>query len=342
MLFDDHRLLFFDTSHVESMEDMALTLNPPIKGGACLFIERDWELNGARAYCITAWQGEYRLYYDVNPAEGMSCYGLAISKDGISWERPELGIVSFNGSTANNLVDIEDEQPKGACVFVDPTGPDEHRFKILGHNPHEGMFLMTSPDGLRFKRQPAALLPFNPDSLVSAFYDERVRKYRAYVRAWDRTRPIGHVPGSRVVALAESDDLFKPFPIHENAPDPWHQPPDKPVFGDELISVMRRINRELPHVIKCDEKDPRVSGLYQSAAVQYLPNAYLAFPTLYYSYPGPPEGFINDGVHQTHTLADGDGAVRASAEPVLCRPSEDSRGGPHRRGGETQALHLSR
>ena len=49
-------------------------------------------------------------------------------------------------------------------------------------------------------------------------------------------------------------------------------------------------------VMRCDENDPPQAGLYQGAVVQYFSDAYVGFPSLYYKYPWPPEGFINDGV----------------------------------------------
>jgi len=108
--------------------------------------------------------------------------------------------------------------------------------------------------------------------------------------------------------MAEIDTLFDPFPQTENPPDPWPQKPPKLVFGDEKISVQRRLNKEiLPYVIFPDESDPECADIYQSAAVQYLPDVYFAFPTLYYHYPHPPEGFINDGVHDLQFASSRDG-----------------------------------
>ncbi|HNT34353.1 MAG TPA: hypothetical protein PKH07_05070 [bacterium] len=310
MIFERERLLFFDWHVVESSENTQLTLNPPTKKGPCLFIDREWELDGARAYSVLEWNGEFRLYYEINPGGDRVCFALAASRDGINWEKPNLGAVSFNGSSSNNIVDVQGEYVGGACVFVDPTGPDDHRFKLLGHNPHEGMFLLTSPDGLCFKRQTGCLLAHNPDSLVSAFYDPRVGKYRVYIRAWNRERPIEQVPGSRTITMAELDTLFEPFPVDPNPPDPWPQKPPKKVFGDTEVSVMRRLNREIvPYVIAPDEQDPPLADLYQSAAIHYMPEVYFAFPTLYYHYPGPPEGFINDGILDIQFAASRDGRV---------------------------------
>ena len=51
------------------------------------------------------------------------CY--AVSKDGITWEKPELGLVEFEGSQQNNILWRE---PHGAGVFKDyhePIGPNQ-------------------------------------------------------------------------------------------------------------------------------------------------------------------------------------------------------------------------
>ncbi len=63
MLFNDNRLLFLDDRHIESSENVALTMNPPVKRGPCLRIETEWELRGSRACSVVKWQDEYRLYY---------------------------------------------------------------------------------------------------------------------------------------------------------------------------------------------------------------------------------------------------------------------------------------
>lgn len=306
MLFDDNRMLFFDGQCIESMENVTLTLNPPAKCGPCLHIEKEWELGGVRPLCVVSWQGAYRFYYKVTLSDDRIVLAMATSTDGIAWERPDLDVVSFNGSTANNLVDIGDQRPNEVCIFVDPTGPDEHRFKSVGHSQQDGgMYLMTSPDGLRFKREKGHLLQFIVDCHNSSFYDPRIGKYVIYFRGWDRSRPIPLIPGSRVVLRAETDDLSVPIPIDENAPDRW---PVSPKWSDIVDGGLRRMNRELPTVLSCDDGDPSSASFYQPAAVQYLPDVYFAFPSLYYSFPWPPDGkFINDGVLDLQFAASRDG-----------------------------------
>lgn len=306
MVFNDNRLLFFDYEHIESLEDIKLNLNPPVKKGPCLVVDREWELGGARAHCVVEWQGEYRMYYKVSMPEGYPLLAIAISRDGITWEKPELGIVEFNGSKANNLIPIDGCKPNEVCVFVDPIGTDEHRFKLVCHNQAEGgMYLMTSRDGLSFKRAPGNLLQFICDNNNSSFYDPRLGKYVIYLRGWDRSGGPPPVHARRTVVRAETDDLFKPIPYDKDAPDQWHV---SPKWTDIVDGGLRRINKELPTVLACDELDPPEGGIYQGAVVQYTPNAYLAFPSFYYSYPFPPEGkFVNDGVLDIQFASSRDG-----------------------------------
>jgi len=306
VVFDDNRLLFFDYEHIDSLEDVTLSLNPPSKKGPCLFVDREWELGGTRAHCIVEWNGEFRLYYKVAMPDGKPLLALAVSRDGINWDKPEIGIVEFNGSRANNLIPIDGCQPNEVCIFVDPIAPDEHRFKLICHNQAEcGMYLMTSPDGLAFKRAQGNLLQFICDNNNSAFYDPRIGKYVIYLRGWDRSGGPPPMHARRSVVRAETDDLFKPIPYDNNAPDPW---PVSPKWTDIVDGGLRRINKELPMVLGCDELDPPQGGLYQGAVVQYLPNAYLAFPSFYFSYPFPPEGqFVNDGVLDIQFASSRDG-----------------------------------
>lgn len=269
--------------------------------------ETEWEMEGAHASCILRWQDKWWLYYKSKTDEGRMCLALATSDDGINWDRPQLGVVSFKGSTANNLVAVESERWGEFCIFVDPTAPDEERFKMVCHEQAGGgMWALSSADGLSFNRIPGLLLKFIADNNMNAFYDERVGKYRIYLRGWNRERMIPPITGSRCVLRAEFDDFHKPVPIDENAPDQW---PLSPKWTDIIDGGLRRMYKELPMAMTCDELDPPEGGLYQGAVVQYLPDVYFGFPTLYYSYPPPPEGqFINDGLTDVQFAASHDGA----------------------------------
>ena len=47
-------------------------------------------------------EGLFKAWYEIC-SKRMSAGGYAVSDDGIRWRRPELGIIPYRGSKANNL-----------------------------------------------------------------------------------------------------------------------------------------------------------------------------------------------------------------------------------------------
>ena len=87
---------------------------------------------------------------------------LAKSRDGYNWDKPDLGLVDYNGSKHNNLVDmLGGEHHIQACVvYYEPEDPDPaRRFKaVIETSKHSRKFAVVfSADGLRWteaKRRP--------------------------------------------------------------------------------------------------------------------------------------------------------------------------------------------
>jgi hypothetical protein len=86
------------------------------------------------------------------------CY--AESEDGVSWRKPELGLVDYHGSRRNNIVAIRD----GRCDFAafpvlhDPEDPDpKRRYKTVfeSHVYGNRISVAFSPDGLSWTESPA-------------------------------------------------------------------------------------------------------------------------------------------------------------------------------------------
>ena len=85
------------------------------------------------------------------------CY--ATSKDGVNWEKPELGLVDFHGSKANNIVNLRGGKCNFACIPIihDPEDPDPNRrFKIAleSHVYGNHIAVAFSPDGLNWTESP--------------------------------------------------------------------------------------------------------------------------------------------------------------------------------------------
>ena len=117
--------------------------------------ERPWE-RGANLHLNSMIydQGRYRLWYGVTKVSDVSrnyvCY--AESEDGFNWERPELGLIDYDGSTRNNIICHGKDHHLG-FVFIDPSAPEEERYKAIAG---EGRFyrdgkLDENMDGKKFK-----------------------------------------------------------------------------------------------------------------------------------------------------------------------------------------------
>ncbi|MSU65222.1 MAG: hypothetical protein EXS38_03775 [Opitutus sp.] len=103
--------------------------------------------------------GGYRMWYTGYDKKGERQVCYAVSKDGLVWEKPKLGLVDYNGSKENNLVAFNGAEPlKGLCALVihEPEDPNPaRRFKMLREIAVPGLswriFAAVSPDGIRWQ-----------------------------------------------------------------------------------------------------------------------------------------------------------------------------------------------
>lgn len=150
----------------------------------------------------------------------------AESTDGWNWTKPSLKLYSWGGSFENNLVSPDGNS---ASVFRDDHGPAEERYKMThfdalppetgASKPQYGLYGLTSPDGLRWKRNPKPIVRYFSDTENVIAWDSLLGKYVGYFRH--------HVAG-RTIARAETDDfwnwpalqpLFYPGPMDSPADD---------------------------------------------------------------------------------------------------------------------------
>jgi len=134
-----------------------------------------------------------------NAREMGLCY--AFSKDGIAWEKPELGICEFNGSTANNIVI---RVPHGPGVFKDPRDPDPaRRYKTIFKHEGVAMSVAFSPDGLHWGDWVACPeIAVAGDTHNNAFWAPELGKHVGITRMW------GGEPRVRQVGRTESEDFI--------------------------------------------------------------------------------------------------------------------------------------
>ncbi|MBI3922927.1 MAG: hypothetical protein HY318_16015, partial [Armatimonadetes bacterium] len=275
--------LFIDERFMEAKKNVSLMMNRPRRLGPVVLPDQPWE-SSEIGFCssVLEFEGEYRVYYRATSKEAGAFVCLATSKDGEHWGKPNLGLVEFQGSKANNILfgDVGE-----ATVFFDPNGKPDARFKALcvlnWPDPERGgLYVYTSPDGLRWKASSDRVFPLVPDTANQAAWDTRLRKYVAYLRVWNPMRKVGRV---------EMEDILKPWP-YDRSVKPYH------IWGEDKVPVT---SVEIPTVFGYDEQDPAPSDHYNAAAVEYpwAADSYFMFPSAYYHFPEPPIGkYGNDGL----------------------------------------------
>jgi hypothetical protein len=134
--------------------------------------------------------------YRSGPGREMAiCY--ATSKDGIIWDKPELGLVDYEGSKANNIIW---RGPHGAGVFKDYADPDPtRRYKMI----MQGVASSHSADGIKWsaKRKIEGIGKIAGDTHNNAFWDSRSKKYVGITRTWGKL--------GREVTRIESSDFVQ-------------------------------------------------------------------------------------------------------------------------------------
>ncbi len=163
--------LMLDSRIVEKVENAKLTVGAVQKHKANPLFGEDkpWEKRFDNLYGNVIYDDEEKIYkcwyspFIVDySAMGMSleernskqyeepdnremgiCY--AISKDGITWEKPNLGLVAYENSKTNNIIW---RGPHGAGIFKDAQDPDPRRkYKTI----FQGLKVSVSPDGLHWE-----------------------------------------------------------------------------------------------------------------------------------------------------------------------------------------------
>ena len=276
--------LLFDDALVEAKEGFVTTMNPAARNNTpALAPEKPWESHGCSNPTVILDEGVYKMWYSANGEDGTprDCY--ATSTDGIHWERPNLGLIEYQGSRENNIISLDLNH---GSIFKDPSDEPERRYKcILGagkydyvsvygggarfrydENPPETWHYgsvggLYSPDGIHWTPCEKLIMPWYTDTRNVAFWDDRIQKYVAYVR-WNEYLRVedGAQRGSfdyRAIARSESTD-FENFPEPEKIIEPdFDDPEDADMWG---------------------------GGLYDTAAVKYplADDAYFIFTAAYY------------------------------------------------------------
>ena len=224
----DNRICFFDKSLVDFDKTTAsLIWHKPNAKDYIFIFDKKWEEKVSYPHIFK--DGDiYKMYYMATCRHGIevdldkwmfTC--MLTSKDGITWERPIIGLHEFEGSKENNIVY---PYPMEFSVFKDtnPNAKPTERYKALNHLPGiRELYYLYSEDGINFSERIKISDKENFDTLSTAFYDEEKGKYVAYVRGLHYTDYI--VDGEkktrrfRDVKYMTSDDFINwsdPVPLN--------------------------------------------------------------------------------------------------------------------------------
>ena len=228
------RYLLLDARIVDNTNNAEVTLGIVNKhSGNPLFREdKPWEMRFDNLYANVIYDDEEQLYkcwYSPfivdNSSKGMNskqweqvtyraphnremaiCY--ATSKDGLTWVKPELGLVEYEGSKANNILwrgggntRALQGGPHGAGIFKDIHDPDPaRRYKAFFKS--EILSVAFSTDGIHW--QPAIACPeanSAGDTHNNALWAPTLGRYVGMTRQWRRN------PFRRQVAQTSSVDF---------------------------------------------------------------------------------------------------------------------------------------
>lgn len=265
------RELFVDDALLERLGGRAeLRLHHPTPREIVLVHDAPWEGSGSGYHSIFQDGDRYRMYYkawqltvtpdkvDTKEHPLFCCY--AESRDGIHWTKPELGLHTFQGSKANNIVFVSQKiggarsEPGEPAVFRDenPGAAPDARYKALmpadylPDDRRRGLLAFKSADGWNWA--PLSDVPILSDGAFDsqnlAFWDSVHGEYRAYWRYFTgggidekNWKPVG----LRAIRTATSKDF-----LHwENQADlSYVDSPDEQLYTNQVKPYHRA-----PHLL---------------------------------------------------------------------------------------------
>lgn len=211
----DKPRLFVDLGDVELRENVVRVFHQATKYGRSPVLKQEapWERHSGMTASVIYDEEErvFKAWYMAGvPREGHAAHVqcLALSQDGIHWERPDLGVHEFAGSKRNNIVipsTYHDGMDHWESMLKDPlvTGDPEGRahpaqYKAIGWSsydwdgPGAGIYSAWSPDGIRWSHTPEAIFHLHPrpgtsdrgpiGDAQSFMIDSRRKRYVAFLR----------------------------------------------------------------------------------------------------------------------------------------------------------------
>ena len=304
-----HRQLFVDDFWISDANGVSGSCTLPRNGRPFLEREKPWE-QGYVSYMGTMKDGDtFRAYYrcgeigDQGARTEITAYQE--SADGIRWEKPNLGLMEYEGSRDNNIVWMGPGANMAPFKDRNPRAPENERYKAVVRT--NDLWALVSPDGLNWRQMQKDPIstdgPF--DSLNVSFWDPWREEYVAYTRGKAGTTgsfigPTGGKGGVRWIRRTTSKDFRNWTPLED-----------------------------------IDAGDTPFEHLYTNSCVAYkrAPGTYLMFPSRFVPEREPTPGWPGgSGVSDIVFMSSRDGInFDRSFMEALIRPGPD-RNNWHERG----------
>ena len=227
------RILCWDESVIEKNDGAQILMHRPERKNIALKCDDIWEGPHCGYGRVIKVDDTYRLYYrasdyvqrfddSVSPNHAVLC--VAESRDGINFEKINVGKHDFNGSVCNNIIYERKEMPfDNFSVFYDdnPNCPEDERFKALSEYNPDGkprLIYYASADGYDFREMYEIGVKGSFDSYNVMLWDSKTEQYFMFYRAfhtkegedrfwWEFEPKIDWVNDIRDIRVATSKDF---------------------------------------------------------------------------------------------------------------------------------------
>jgi hypothetical protein len=244
--------------HLDQPYGIRIRALPARRMGPLLNAEKPWEEGSVTITTVIKDGGMYRgwggPFTTSGDPPGQKHYMYFESDNGLDWKRRNVGVVAYNGSRENNIVNILGTD--GGSVFVDPSAPPAERYKVIAEGTFsrdatesylrkragiwdprmlrnkqggvKGVMGAVSNDGLHWSMLPEPMVVEITDTQLTAYYDDRLRKYVAFTRTWisgERSHRMtdggerAWTSGRRAIGRSETSN-FREFPVADTILEP--------------------------------------------------------------------------------------------------------------------------
>lgn len=249
--------LFADDALIEETHRLGRTVHRPEKYSQPIIVpDRPWEGLGLFLWGTAMYdrdESQFHMWYQtLSPLarpgkDRFVCY--AVSKDGINWEKPSLGLVEFNGSRDNNIVVDPGPALDSPSVVFDPEdSKPNRRYKMIyraASSGTVGLYAAFSPDGIHWTKMEEPVAPGHGDRTNAFFTRDMNGKFVVLTRkpnmmADYNTRCVYRIESEDFIHWGPAELVMKPDLA--DGPNMQFYSMTGFVYGDQYLGVLERMH----------------------------------------------------------------------------------------------------